>query len=185
MVHKEVACTASKVLNVAFNSDLIEGQTQSYRLEHTAEGVFRLLMQWMYFQKLVLPVLDRLIGGDPSVEGVADEKTALAKLWVLADELGIPCLQNVALKARNDLSLKANTGTMSYSQWIYDNTGPDSALRRYTIASLATINVDNFPSFADDIPKEMWVDFGMYMLRREKGLEKKNPKVSDYYVKED
>ncbi|KAH6671118.1 hypothetical protein B0J14DRAFT_595375 [Halenospora varia] len=48
IIHKEVACFHSPVLNAALNSEFIEGQTQTYTLEDTTPGSFRLLMQWLY-----------------------------------------------------------------------------------------------------------------------------------------
>ncbi|KAE9381274.1 hypothetical protein N431DRAFT_457876 [Stipitochalara longipes BDJ] len=36
-IHKEVGCCHSKVLDAAFNSDFVEGQTQTYRLEDTID----------------------------------------------------------------------------------------------------------------------------------------------------
>ena len=52
VVRREFACYHSKVLNTAFNSNFIEGQTQTYRLEDTTPGTFKLLVQWLYMQKL-------------------------------------------------------------------------------------------------------------------------------------
>jgi hypothetical protein len=51
-IHKESACHYSPPLNAAFNSAFIEGQTQTYRLENTSESVVRMLIQWLYTQKL-------------------------------------------------------------------------------------------------------------------------------------
>jgi hypothetical protein len=51
-VHKEFACFASPVFDAAFNSNFIEGQTQTYKLDDTTSRAFRLLTQWLYFEKL-------------------------------------------------------------------------------------------------------------------------------------
>jgi hypothetical protein len=52
MVLKEVACYYSPVFDAAFNSNFIEGQTQTCSLKDTSEGVFSLLLQWIYGQKV-------------------------------------------------------------------------------------------------------------------------------------
>lgn len=54
LIHKEVACHHSKVLEAAFRSQFVEGSTQTYRLADTTEGAFKFMMQWMYSQKLNL-----------------------------------------------------------------------------------------------------------------------------------
>jgi uncharacterized protein YegP (UPF0339 family) len=52
VVHKEFACHYSPVLKAAFNSEFIESQTQTYRLEDAADKAVRLLNHWMYTQTL-------------------------------------------------------------------------------------------------------------------------------------
>lgn len=43
LIHKDFACHYSEVLNIALNSDFVEGQTQSYRLDEDNGEVVRLL----------------------------------------------------------------------------------------------------------------------------------------------
>ncbi|KAH7417462.1 hypothetical protein BKA64DRAFT_702229 [Cadophora sp. MPI-SDFR-AT-0126] len=45
IVHKEFACYHSSVFRAAFNSNFVEGQTQTYRIEDTSAGAFRLLVE--------------------------------------------------------------------------------------------------------------------------------------------
>jgi len=142
-------------------------------------------MQWLYSQKLVLPVLESFSSGTPSSDRVGDETTALTKLWVLADSLEMPRLQNVTLQAINDLSVKSNAIVTKIYSWIYENTASGSLLRRHTIANLATFNIYQFTVDTYQYPHELLVEFGLYMLKREKGLEKKELAISDYLVKED
>ncbi|KAG4424720.1 hypothetical protein IFR04_002068 [Cadophora malorum] len=102
VVHREFACYHSKVLNAAFNSNFIEGQTQTYQLEDTTPGTFKLLVQWLYTQKLKISQLtcpEQFGGLAEKVDRDADvcwyeEDMNLARLWVLADRLGMPKLQN-------------------------------------------------------------------------------------------
>lgn len=54
LVHKEIACHHSSDLKAAFNSEFIEGSTQTYRLEDVSEASFNFLMQWLYSQSLNL-----------------------------------------------------------------------------------------------------------------------------------
>ncbi len=55
-------------------------------MEDTTEGVFTLLAQWFYTQKL-----------DGDLVGASYSGNKLAGLWVLAERLLIPRLQNLAI----------------------------------------------------------------------------------------
>jgi hypothetical protein len=52
-VHKEFACRV-KAFDSAFNSNFMEGQTQTYRIDDTSADAFRLFAQWLYGQDLDL-----------------------------------------------------------------------------------------------------------------------------------
>jgi hypothetical protein len=182
MIHKEIACHHSKVLDTAFNSNIIKGQTQTYRLEETTEGTFELFMQWLYFQKLVSIKLDEL--SDCESPKVTSANKDLVSLWVLADKLGMPALQNVALNAIHDLSNKANCVFVPTFGFINANTTTDSLLRRYSVASCAEIKPEHFLTAVDIFPRQMLIDFAVYMIRKDRGLEKKDLIISDYFVNE-
>jgi hypothetical protein len=180
--HKEVVCHHAEALNAAFNSTFVEGQTQTYRLEDTSEAAFKLFIQWVYLQKIVLLQLQ---DGHVEAEEAVKEDMALAELWVLADRLCMPRFQNVALKAIFDISEKRNTVSTGPFRFIYENTASDSLFRQFSVANCATMSFDGFGKGPDDSPHQMLVDFGMLMLRRESGDEEYELKISDYLVKED
>jgi hypothetical protein len=69
MINKEVVCFHSKVLDAAFNSNFIEGQTLENYLDDTSPGAFKLFMQWLYSQKLVLSALRNPVSEDPGIVG--------------------------------------------------------------------------------------------------------------------
>jgi hypothetical protein len=46
-VHKEFACHV-KAFDSAFNSNFMEGQTQTYRIDDTSAVAFRLFVHWLY-----------------------------------------------------------------------------------------------------------------------------------------
>lgn len=135
MVHKEVACFHSPVLDAAFNSRFIEGQTYRYILEDTTPRAVRLLVQWLYSKNLELVQLR----GYPSKQAIVDaesaqsEDMALAELWVLADKLCIPALGNLVLDKIFLISKHQNTLAVPTYYYIFENTSETSGLRRYTI----------------------------------------------------
>ncbi|KAH6709045.1 hypothetical protein BKA61DRAFT_456240, partial [Leptodontidium sp. MPI-SDFR-AT-0119] len=52
LVHKNIVCQASPVLDDAHNSSFIEGQTQVYELADTTATAFALFAQWIYSGKI-------------------------------------------------------------------------------------------------------------------------------------
>jgi hypothetical protein len=128
LVHKEFACHYSPVLKAAFNSQFIEGQTQTYRLKDTTEGIFRLFVQWLYYQQLELLQLQ----DDDVVDDLAIyEDKSLFGLWILADELNVPRVQNLVIESIEKYHYKINAIPTLQLRYIYDNTSVGSPLRRY------------------------------------------------------
>lgn len=100
-VHKDIACHYCPVFKAAFNSDFTEGQIRKYRLEDTTKDAIRQLINWFYTQKLDIQHLGP--EGNLSKEEVdlkleTSEDKTLAELWVLAQKLLIPRLQDVVIK---------------------------------------------------------------------------------------
>ncbi|PMD14862.1 hypothetical protein NA56DRAFT_365262 [Hyaloscypha hepaticicola] len=101
-VHKEFACHHSPVLSAAFNSNFMEGETQTYRLEDINPSTFRLLVQWLYHGKFDVFKQDDLEcaddENDPEIEKLwAAQDLDLVQLWIVADKLLIRPLQNAVI----------------------------------------------------------------------------------------
>jgi hypothetical protein len=130
IVHKEFACNYSPILKAAFNSQFIEGQTQTYRLEDTTEGTVRLFVQWLYYQQLeILQLQDDDVDDDLAI----DEDKSLFGVWILADKLGAPHLQNLAIESIKKINRKTQGLATMHLHYIYDNTSAGSLLRRYMV----------------------------------------------------
>ncbi|KAE9381305.1 hypothetical protein N431DRAFT_457906 [Stipitochalara longipes BDJ] len=128
IVHKEVACLHCPVFEAAFNSNFIEGQTQTYKIDDTTVEAFQYLVQWFYGQKfksLVVSQTDikiylaliRIITSISTSQAEKDKAKAqlktmpdpkishkfavrcssLCRVWVLADRLQIPRVQNLVI----------------------------------------------------------------------------------------
>ena len=96
LVHKEHACYYSEVLDKAFNSQFIEGQTQTYTMKDEHPGAFRYLVQWLYQQKINNLITGISVAAELTEEGMicavnrfALQTTDLLRLWILADFLQI------------------------------------------------------------------------------------------------
>ena len=119
----------SPVLKAAFESPhFVEGQTKTYKMDDTTEGTFQLFVQWHYTQS---------ISRDVNVTNHVDMQDAmlsLLELWVLADKLLIPTLQNYVMFWINEHMVKCHdNGIKAGCFFIYtwENTAEGSPLRRY------------------------------------------------------
>ncbi len=106
-------------------------------------------MQWMYSQKLVLSALRNPVSEDPAI--AEKESGDLAMLWVLADKLGMPSLQNVALKAIAKIFDKYQRIVTQIFPYIENNTAADSPLRQYML-TICAANFDPEDFAPPEIP---------------------------------
>ena len=169
MVHKEVACKYSPVWKSAFNSPLIEGQTHTYTLDDVPEHIFRLLVQWLYSQKIKLLSHPELL--DPQARAKAstkepcrgpvrctDEHLELVTLWILGDRLLMDVFQNFVMDV---LIAKFYVcgASLGLHAFIYENTLPGSALRHLLVAeNVWLLGIFHMESVIASVPREMLID---------------------------
>ncbi|KAK0100251.1 hypothetical protein ONS96_007534 [Cadophora gregata f. sp. sojae] len=179
VVHKDFACHYSPVLRAAFNSNSIEGQTQVYHFQNTEEKVVILAVNWLYSQSLVVKSLET--GESNDTDG-----TALIHLWVLADRLLIPRLQNAAM--RKLIKLEATfleTIDKSHLEYIYNNTAKDSSLRLLVLYQFAPLDdLWVLLKGADVFPKKMLIELVSLMscCLSPATLEKWTSRDTDQYM---
>ena len=126
IVHKKFACDASPVLNAAFNSSFVEGQTQEYALTDTTKGAVSLFAEWIYTRNIVV-----LLPENAEDLNVHKTQADLLNLWILADKLLVPQLQNRALLLFEDHHVKHGCIPIGLCINVWSNTGDDCGLRRY------------------------------------------------------
>ncbi|KAN0122681.1 hypothetical protein V8E51_001007 [Hyaloscypha variabilis] len=147
VVHKEFVTHYSPVLRAAFSSDFIEGQTQTYRLEDTTEEAVRLLIHWIYTQKLDITKFDDWKPAPESPERFAIRKQndSLANLWVLAEKLFIPQLLNLAIEEIEDIRVCSRSIPLSVCRYAdkYERIGAD--FPQEMLIDLATVYAKTFP----------------------------------------
>lgn len=118
IVHEEVACHYSPVLKAAFNSDFVEGQTQTYVLDDIGEhgiATFTLFVEWLYTQKLdLLQELKYIVDGDKeyrtipaNIRRIGAAEIQVAEMWIIAGKLLVPSLQNLAIEQLERISYHA------------------------------------------------------------------------------
>ena len=165
----------------------MEGKTQIYRIEDSTEEAFRLVVQWLYSQKLVL--LQRT-PGYPSLEGVTQlsgmaEDESLAELCVLADKLKIPKLQNAAIDSMEQIRLLTRKIPSYIINYAYQCTTANSPLRKYVLAVCALVGTEEFSMFAMDFSHELLIELACFFKERESmGVRDKQIVMEKYHVPE-
>ncbi|KAH8602938.1 hypothetical protein B0O99DRAFT_479415, partial [Bisporella sp. PMI_857] len=132
LMHKEVACAISTVLDRAFNSMFVEGRTQSYRLDDTNEKVFTYFMQFCYSGKVKFQEHDEGSEDHPVKCGL--EMSTLLKLWVLGDKFLVGRLQNHVAERISEIARTCGPSAFASSlHYLYENTLQESELRRLVV----------------------------------------------------
>jgi hypothetical protein len=131
----------SPVLEAAFNSGFVEGQTQTYNLEHTSPGVFQLLVQWLYTKSVQFRLTDAEINSIPiAANGLrnSDRITSLKLtlhslhlllLWVTAAYLQIPRLQNLVVGNLDKLQVHWSMIAPETLPYLYENVPSEAPIR--------------------------------------------------------
>ncbi|TAQ88742.1 hypothetical protein B7494_g2906 [Chlorociboria aeruginascens] len=171
-VHKEFACFYSPVFDAAFSSASIEGQTQTYRLEDTSVGAICLLIEWLYSREIATP-------NDGDVSDID-----LVYLWVLADKLFLPGLQNLAIDAIRQRLDETKSIPSSTFEKLYELTSTESPLRRLAVDQCVCYSVDTtFKRVPSDYPHEMLIDIATAMkCEIKRGINSTKRIMSNYYV---
>ncbi|KAE9374840.1 hypothetical protein N431DRAFT_336028 [Stipitochalara longipes BDJ] len=142
-MHKESACFYSSVLKAAF-----EGGDQTYRLEDVRPNAFRLFVQWLYSGEFTTSDEEELSTEDIAIEKATEivknfeaRDLDMAQLWLLAEKLKIPRLQNAVMKRFweiFEIQGEKHDGKFWSTNWIpyiYEKgrTAPDSPLRHLAV----------------------------------------------------
>ncbi|KAI9053510.1 hypothetical protein LZ554_002465 [Drepanopeziza brunnea f. sp. 'monogermtubi'] len=184
LVHKEVICHHSKVLKAAFNGTFLEGQSQMYRLDDTTQGAFRLFTQWIYSQKLNIAQTRPGSVDEDNEALTCGEDTFLAELYVLADKFDMAPLQNAVMDEFENIGSVTGTIPVGTFNYIYENTSPGSALRRYVV--LVATSFEMGPDISErNHPYEMTIDMCREFISQRGFKRIKKIKISDFYVKLD
>ncbi|KAG4442582.1 hypothetical protein IFR05_001912 [Cadophora sp. M221] len=161
----EFACAHSSVLKAAFNSEFIEGQTQTYHLKDTSTEAFRLLVQWFYTQKFDVFDKSDIVGPriKTEVETLYEEQDLhLVQLWVLADRLLISRLQNIVMEALQKLWASPNCASTAWIPYAYDHTAAGSQLRKLAVdQAIYHFQPSAFTACPDDFPKDMLFEMAL------------------------
>ena len=165
-------------MKAAFNSNFVEGQTQTYKLDDITNDTFTLFVQWIYKQTLENPT---------EASEISKHWAALTRLWVLAEKILIPHLQNQVLTNFDEYRKSIHNISTSEIPFIYENTKVGSPLRILIVNHCAWhIQSSVFQNHPAHFPKEMLLDLAL--CSREIAIAKAGHptwKRADLYVRED
>ncbi|KIN03964.1 hypothetical protein OIDMADRAFT_26597 [Oidiodendron maius Zn] len=154
-LHKDFACHYSPVFHAAFNGNFIEGQTQTYHLEDAQDKVVTLLVQWIYTRRIV------------TTDNYTDYEN-LITLWILADKLCMPALQNAIIdrlfktKPKPDCRM-AIIGSL---EKIYNETAGGCQLQKFAVDVCATyLKPDDIRETLQLFPAEFLIDYASRFYR--------------------
>ncbi|CZR51136.1 uncharacterized protein PAC_01011 [Phialocephala subalpina] len=166
ILHKEVACKHSPVLK---------------KLPHVEKDTARLLLQYLYTNELVVKGLGE---GQLREEACDKETYGLVKLWLLAEELQIPRLQNKALEVVDEISAKTKYITTGSIPTIYNKTKEGSFLRRYMVsACYYSLEGQMYKNFKEHFPSEMLLDLAVFVsVDSQHSREGGEWDLSDFFV---
>lgn len=181
LVHREAVYNHCPFIKAAVQTS----GSACYHLSNTTPGAVRFLLQWLYSQKITVR---QLIGelevdneGDTGETEMEEEDSALIELWALAQKLQLPCLQNLALKAIDDIYRKCGCISEDYVSSVYSITTADCKLRDYYVALTVEDRLGGPGSDAMDCwSKEIFSDLLSYTYKSLDG-KKKKLRVEDYY----
>jgi hypothetical protein len=130
-------------------------------------------MQWLYIQEL-----DVLEAKEDFTNKNLDRDMNLAKLWVLADKLCIPQLQNALIDCIEDICARTKDLALETLHYVWDNTPNDSPLRKYFIWSCAfNLQPPEFSRSIGMFPKGMLGCIAWYLaqIRKDRAEGAKDP----------
>jgi len=178
-IWKGCACKWSPVLRAAFESK--KSPSSTYHFTNIIKSTLYLLKVWLEKQELATSSK-----AEDSV-GVAN---SLIELWILAEKLKIPSLQNMTIRKIHEFATatkKINTPKLAY---IYENTtDPKSPLRRIFVHLVAfNLRSEAFAELPELFPQEMLIELVTFYSKTCRKIDPDAKKSSieneDYMVSE-
>ncbi len=119
--HRDLACFWSSFFRGAFTS----GLSESITLTDTTIAAAAVLVRWMY------------TGNIHDRDGQLPSSVALYDLWLLADKLVIPSLQNATIIAIEDQRMSEKKIRTDMAAKVYEKTSAGCPLRKFLVYQIA------------------------------------------------
>jgi len=141
IAHKDFLTYYSEYFRACLGERFTEAENRVVELDHTEPEAFRHLMDWIYKQDIQSVAERQIEAIGASVQDVAGE---YMDLWILADYLLIPELQNLVLEKLSEH--KPAVLCPDVISHVYSNTGEGSMLRKFALDLSSTVDQDGVPT---------------------------------------
>ncbi|KAF8859757.1 hypothetical protein BDZ45DRAFT_725098 [Acephala macrosclerotiorum] len=148
-VHSNYICHYSPFFQAAFNGGFEEADKQELNLEDTNPLAFGVFVTWLYTQNICRDSED-------AMKNDITWYSVLIDLWILADTILVPRLQNQTLEDIDKHRAVVKRIPRRLYHQIYDGTSPGSPLRLYLIDYC--INSPRETAEVDSHPTQLLVD---------------------------
>jgi hypothetical protein len=139
----------------------------------SSEYTVHLLLEWLHHRTTTVRTLSD--DYDPENEAATDrrvaaffDRSALWQLWVVADILAIPALQNSALSQLNSVVDKFGLDTIYSVPYVYGNTSKGSKLRDYLLGAVTLLTpteVFEDGYYHNWYPREFLLEIGHFFFK--------------------
>lgn len=184
-MHQELICFYSPYFKAAFKGGFQEATTGEVVLDDVDAEVFGLFVQWLYTQDIMDP--DSSTTGE-TIKKQMPSTTHLIELWLLAEYLQVPKLQNYVLKVIKEREKPLDLQNESF-HILYERTESGSILRKFFVDLLcwSSMSGQTVLKMQHAIPSEMILD--MLVLERDRRVNniKRDPleNMSNYDASRD
>lgn len=161
----ELICDCSLYFHEVFKNRFTQRRTEPVLLSDADPDTFAEFLAWAY--------CGEVFKGQSSVAWIQ-----LCRLWVLADKLGAPKLQNLVIEHCNKrYDLDSGLVDRSAVEFVYNNTLPGSPLRRLVVDIwLQRLKKDHFDFVKKDLPRLFLEDLcSEWIERNESSGKGQNP----------
>jgi hypothetical protein len=182
IVHKSFACHYSPVLKDFFDNKNVDRRLRKYHLRGTSSNTAQLLLQWIYTQKVDIGKIAERPEGEAKSQ-------SLVFLWVLAENLQIPRLQNAVIRELQALRGRGEPVSTLSLKHVYENFPRANPLRRLLLHQCAGGLSKWYTDNPEQFPKDMLLELTVYLSKAvQSGTSAKdlreNTNLSDYFVPE-
>ena len=158
-VHEDLICERSSFFKAACSKNWIENQAKEIGLPDQNSSTFKAYLTWAYSAKEDLAGLAQEVNENLDRSSRNWLCRRLCHIWILADYLGDARCKNQVIDTLMRENARVSFWTRNYAvvcRNVYQNTQPDSGLRKWLVDSL-TLHIT--PEFLDrhstDLPREL------------------------------
>ncbi|KFY71686.1 hypothetical protein V499_08133 [Pseudogymnoascus sp. VKM F-103] len=187
-IHKDKLCSSSAYFRAAFEGSFQEAVRGEVVLKETSAMAFGMMIEWLYAGKISeelctdsdLSIADKMVKDKPTFSQLLD-------VWILADYLIAPQLQNFVIDTMTSRIMKRRLPPVKDFVYFYEHTQSGSPMRKFLVDLCIWRYGEKAPLYRTDVafmPREMAGDIMMMLaMRAERSTRGPAFAARNYYVK--